>query len=470
VTATAYLGGHVLTMDEAATEHPVGVVVVEDDRIVAVGDAGDLDGRTGVEVVDCTGCLVLPGFVNAHTHASQTLLRGGPNHSRGLYDWLLNVVVPGLAAYRPGDLRTAVELYAYESILAGVTTVVANEEPLGSDPEASAREVLDAFDRSGLRTRYAHLFRDRAPEAVGREKGVSEAAELPAHESVDSVLDLVERLAEEYAARTGGLVDVWPSPATTAVVSDEGLRKAADLARRRGGRWALHLAEIPLEGELRGYSPVRHLEKLELLSARLLAAHCVHVDDDDIQRLSESGVGVVTNPVSNCFLASGIAPVPALLAAGALVAFGTDDANVNDSVNPLSDLKVAALLHRAATSDAAAVSPEALVRAATVDGARALGLADVGTLAPGMQADLQVVSMQLPHLVPSHDPYATLVFQTLGHEVRDVVVAGRPLMRDRRVTSVAAPELLTRAQEASTRILTQAGIRPRRARGNEEKR
>lgn len=469
MTRRSYVGGHVLTMDEAGTEHPVGVVVVEDDRIIAVDDVDapgvrELLNQSGTVTVDCAGCFVLPGFVNAHTHASQTLLRGGPNHSRGLYDWLTNVVIPGLASYAPGDLRTAIELYALESVMAGVTTLVANEEPLGADPEDSAREVLDVFAQSGLRVRYALMFRDQAPAAVGQEKGVSDDFELPAHDSVDATLDLVAKLSRDYAERTSGRVDVWPSPATTAVNSDDALRRAAKVARERGDRWALHLAEIPLEGELRGYSPVEHLDRLGLLDEHLLAAHCVHVDAADVARLAVSRVGVVTNPVSNCFLASGIAPVPALMDAGAVVALGTDDANVNDSVNPLSDMKVMALLHRAATGDAGTVSPEQIVRAATVEGARALGLADVGVLAPGMQADLQIVDRTAPHMVPSHDPYATLVFQALGTEVRDVVVAGEPLMTKRDVRGAPRPhELIARAQEAAQRILAQAGIASRRS-------
>ncbi|GAA1697605.1 5-methylthioadenosine/S-adenosylhomocysteine deaminase [Mycolicibacterium murale] len=463
MSKTAWVGARVLTMDPAGTEYAEGAVVTDGDRIVAVGAADRVDTR-GAELVDCSGSILLPGFVNAHTHASQILLRGGPNHSRGLYDWLLNVVVPGLAAYTDDDLRTAISLYCLESIRAGVTTVVANEEPVGDNPREQLQIIADTFRDSGMRARVAVLFRDQRPEAVGSERGVSEGFDLPAGDELDETFALIAELGAHYRGVTAGMVDVWPSPATTAVASTKALRRSARHAVEHGGRWALHLAEIPLEQSSRGYSPVRYLDELGLLDHRLVAAHCVHVDGDDIAALAASRAAIVTNPVSNCFLASGIAPVPAMLAAGAVVTLGTDDANVNDAVNPISDIKTLALLHRAVTADPTVLQPEELVRMATVDGALALGLQDVGHLAAGMAADFQVVKADDPHMIPSHDPYATLVFQALGHEVRDVVIAGKQVMRNRRVAAHSdATQLSRRAQQASAAVLDRAGISPRRS-------
>lgn len=462
MTRTALAGGVVLTMDAAGTVIPGGTVLVQDRRVVAVG--GTEVDVTGAAVVDCNGTLLLPGFVNAHTHVSQTLLRGGPGHSRTLYDWLINVVIPGLAAYTDDDLRLAVRLYCAEATRAGITTVIANEEPVSDMPERAVRTVLDAFVQCGLRTRYCWMFRDQVPDAIADERGVHSAGNLPASDRVlDAIFEGIQRLGVEYRSETEGLVDVWPSPATTAVVSAAGLRRSAELARRSAGMWALHLAEIPLEEQLRGVSPVRYLEELGLLSERLLAAHCVHIDNLDIRALARARCGVVTSPVSNCFLGSGIAPAIEMAAAGVRLGLGTDDANCNDSVNPLSDMKTLALIQRGTRQDPGGLSPEAVVRASTAGGAYAAGLADVGVLEPGRQADLQVIALDEPQLVPLHDPYAALVFQAYGNEVRDVMVGGRFVLRNRTLTAEPDLRALCRAAaEASARILHRADISPTR--------
>jgi cytosine/adenosine deaminase-related metal-dependent hydrolase len=458
MTRTAFVEGVVLTMDDAGTVIPDGTVLVEDRRIVAVGGA-EVD-VTGAEVVDCRSTLVLPGFVNAHTHVSQTLLRGGPGHSRALYDWLTNVVIPGLAAYTETDLRLAVQLYCAEATRAGITTVIANEEPVAETPERAARTVLDTFVQCGMRTRYCWMFRDQMPEAVADEPGVHSAGGIPASAGeLDATFESIQRLGAEYRSMSHGLVDVWPSPATTAVVSVTGLRRSAELAEHAAGMWTLHLAEIPLEQQLRGSSPVRHLDELGLLSDRLLAAHCVHVDGKDIHALARARCGVVTNPVSNCFLGSGVAPAIEMAMSGVRLGLGTDDANCNDSVNPLSDMKTLALIQRGTRQDPVGLDPETVVRASTAGGAQAAGLTDVGVLEPGRAADLQVISLDEPQLVPLHDPYAALVFQAYGNEVRDVMVDGRFTLRNRTLTAEPDLRALCRAAaEASAHILHRAGI------------
>jgi len=461
MTRHALAGGTVLTMDGSGRVFDDGAVMWEADEITFVGPRARAP-LAGASIQGCTGQIVLPGFVNAHTHAAQILLRGGPSHSRGLYDWLLKVVIPGLTAYSDEDLGLAIRLYCAEAIRAGVTTIVTNEEPVSADPEREVRTALGEFGRAGLRARYGYMFRDQRPAAVASERGVSTAESLPASSSLAAVFERVGRLSAEYGRASRGLLDVWPSPATTAVVSDAGLRLSAERAAAAGGRWALHLAEIPLEGRLRAASPVQHLAGLGLLGPGLLAAHCVHVDAADIGLLAASRTAVVTNPVSNCYLGSGIAPVIDMAAAGVCVGLGTDDGNCNDSVNPLSDVKTLALLERGLRQDAAGLSPERLMRIATIDGARALGLDSVtGSLEPGKQADLQVIDALQPQLSPTHDPYAALVFQAYGHEVQTVVVAGRTLMSERVLRSEPDLRGLCRdVQRASRAVLDRAGIAP----------
>jgi cytosine/adenosine deaminase-related metal-dependent hydrolase len=204
---------------------------------------------------------------------------------------------------------------------------------------------------------------------------------------------------------------------------------------------------------------VLYLDELGLLSDRLLAAHCVHVDSDDIRALADARCGVATNPVSNCFLGSGIAPAIEMARSGVRLGLGTDDANCNDSVNPLSDMKTLALIQRGTRQDPVGLDPETVVRASTAGGAQAAGLTDVGVLEPGRAADLQVISLDEPQLVPLHDPYAALVFQAYGNEVRDVMVDGRFTLRNRALSAEPDLRALCRAAaEASTHILQRADI------------
>lgn len=456
----ALTNGLLLTQDVRDRVIPNGIVIVEDARITFAGPADEAPVLRDAEVIDATNCAVLPGLVNCHTHASQILLRGGISHSRTLYDWLTNVVMPGLAVYTRDDLRLAIQLYCAEAIRAGVTTIVTNEEPDPADPEGFARVALDAFVESGLRVVYAYLYRDTTPEVVW--EGVPEKREqsLLALPSLDPTFTVIERLARDYPAATDGRVRAWPSPATTAVVSPAGLQRARDLAASLTGGWALHLAETRTEHNLRSNSPVQHLESLGCLDERLLARHCVHVDAADIALMARRGTRVSTQPVSNCYLGSGIAPVPAMLEAGVTVGLGTDDANCNDSINPFADMKTLALIHRGATTNPAVIAPERVLRMATSEAAAAVGMAaDIGSLEPGKRADIITVRLDQPQMTPLHSPHAALVFQAYGSEVDTVIVDGRVLMADRRTrTGPPVETLLPAASAASRDVLRRAGL------------
>ena len=461
---TAIRGGTVVTVDANRRIIPDGGVLIEDDSIAWIGPSVSMPPLGGARLIDATGAVVMPGLVNAHTHVAQCLLRGGLSHSRRLYDWLLNVVCPGLAQYGPGDHRSAIRLYTAEAIHSGITTIVTNEEPDYSDSEKATRIALDAFGETGLRVVYARMFRDRLSSGAAalfreeRAKG-PELADVPTVVSLERTLTELERLHHAYNQGWGRRLAVWPSPATTASTSPEALRRTAELADRLGTRWALHLAETTLEGEVRGISPVCYLDGLGVLGTRLLAAHCVHVDDDDIALLASRRVNVVTLPVSNCYLGSGIAPLPRLRDAGVTVAIGTDDANCNDSVNLFADMKFLALLHRGLTRDPTVLSPGCVLEMATIDGARALGLDDrVGSLEVGKRADVIVTRLDRPQTTPAHDVVATLLFQAYGSEVDTVLVDGQLLLEKGQLARADEDEVCRDAQQRSQRLAARAGL------------
>jgi atrazine chlorohydrolase/5-methylthioadenosine/S-adenosylhomocysteine deaminase/melamine deaminase len=479
------VGARVVTMDDERREIAPAFVSVIDDRIAAVGPMADAP-ECGAMVIDARGKAVLPGFVNAHTHAVYNLLRGGIADDRPLYDWLLNVVHPGLKAMTAEQAATAAELFCVEAIRSGITTFVDNADSARFPDLAEA--TLAAYEDYGVRAVYARMFADMLPpvfEAYGdavmaKEPGVDHY--LDSIEHTEAALASIEELIGRHHGRAGGRISVWPAPGVAVCTTKRGLLGAKDIARRHGTRLTIHVAESALDREQAGMSSVEYLATIGFLGPEVLAAHCVQVDAKDIRLLAAKGVHVAHNPVSNLFLASGVAPIAQMVGAGVNVAIGTDDPNCNSSVNLLSDLKFAALIQKGWYRDAAAVTAERVLEMATIDGARALGMADeIGSLEPGKKADLVTIDLRRPHLVPVHDVASVLVYQATGDEVNDVLVDGLPIMRDRVVTALGArrdrdpgagegeegseQELLHRVQLCSDELLRSAGLDSMQRRG-----
>lgn len=463
----ALTGGVVVTMDPLRRVLESGTVLIDGHDIAAVGPAHDVEVPAEAEVIDAAGHVILPGLINAHTHVPQILLRGGASHDRDLWDWLFNVLYPGLQMYGVDDVKVAATLYCAEAIRSGITTFVDNED-MGTAPDGdAATAAIEAYIDAGVRAIYAKMFMDQAPPEMD-EFLASVRAKEPAvvHQSMleplDTVLDQLEALMRSHHGAAGGRISVWPSPANPVNVSPAALHQSQALAQRFDSSWTLHLAETTIEHQMLGLSPTEWLHNHGALDNRLLAGHCVHVSSRDIRLLGRAGVRVSTQPVSNSYLGSGIAPVPEMLAAGIVVGVGTDDGCCNDSVNLINDIKVLACVHRAASCDASVITAEEALEMITIRGAEALGMADrIGSLEPGKAADVIVVDLRQPHTTPAPDPAAALVWQANGSEVRTVVIDGAVVMRDRQLAFLTPSEEAELLQEASRRaaaILARAGI------------
>lgn len=456
-------------MAPGAPEIADGTVLVEDDEIVAVGPRGAVEVPATAEVIDARGCAVLPGFVNAHTHVPQILLRGGASSNRDLFDWLMTALRPGLDGFTSADIRSAYRLYCLEALRAGVTTIIANDHVGPMDHVAAAAPAIDALDESGIRATYARMFADqRPPGSIVLLDAVRARRPAVRHVAVerptDAILADLDRVVAAHHGRGGGRIRVCPSPNTAETVSLDALRHCQRVARERTGLWALHVQETVGERPHPALSAIDLLGSHGLLDKRLLAGHCVHADRRDLRLLRRHDVAVSTQPVSNGVLASGIAPVPEMLDMGLRVGLGTDDASCNDAVNPLADVKTLCVVQRASRRDVSAMTAAEALGMATIGGARAVGLGAVtGSLEVGKQADVVVLDLGQPHLVPAHDLIETLVWQANGSEVRDVLVAGRVVLRERRATYLdpaAQTALLAEAAERSDRLVRRAGIHP----------
>ena len=410
-------GGTVLTVDAHDTVLPDGAVAIRDGAIVAVGLRKRIERRFRPRrAIDAGGGLILPGFVNAHTHASMTLLRG-VRDDVDLMTWLEKFMFPLEARFvSPEFVRWGSRLACWEMIASGTTTF--------ADGYFFEEEVARAADDAGLRAVPGEgIFDVPTPDAKTAAEGLARA----------------ERLLSDWAGHPRITPALAPHAAYT--VGPETFRKTMDLAGRYGAPVLTHLAES--DGEIAvvraryDTTPVRHLAAHGLLAPSLVAAHCVRVDDEEIGLLAGSGVGVVHCPESNMKLASGIAPVAKMLAARLRLGLGTDGAASNNDLDMVGEMGSAARLHKVAGLDPTAAPARAVLRMATIGGAEALHMEErIGSLEAGKRADVIVVDLSGPNAIPLFDPASHLVYSARSDAVQTVVVEGKVLMERRRVKSI----------------------------------
>ncbi|MCZ7534697.1 MAG: amidohydrolase [Acidimicrobiia bacterium] len=413
-----------------------GSVLVEGSEIVAVGpvDAVDADPRAaGAEVHDASGRAVLPGLHNCHLHSG--LLRGTAE-SKALWEWLRDYVDPAHRALTPEIAETASLLAYTESLLAGTTSVMDMWRHMGG----SARVA----ERLGLRATL-----------------VPYVADMPGYDYFETLATNRE-LLEEHHGRADGRVRAWVGIEHLLYCSEEACRGAAAMVEEFDTGLHTHSSETTYEVEQSlerfGRRPIAEFEHRGMLGPRSVVAHCVWVDDDEIEILARTGTGVAHCPCSNMKLASGPAPVAALRAAGVRLGIGSDGEKENNTLDLFDEMKFASLLEKVTTLDATAGDPWDMLEMATSDGARVLGLdAVTGSLVPGKRADVITVALDGLHTTPvlhgrDFNVAAHLVFSSSGHDVRDVWVDGRPLVADGAPVGVSVAEVRAKAQAAAEEL------------------
>ncbi|MER6186537.1 amidohydrolase [Streptomyces sp. NPDC001652] len=410
-------GGDVLTVDDEGTVVRGGAVAVHEGEILAVGPADELRARLpATESIDAAGCLVLPGLVNTHTHLAMTLLRGRADDVT-LQGFLERVLKWEAELLTPQNVAAAVRLAVVESVRAGVTSAL-DMYWFHEAAEQAAREA-------GWRLHTGPTFMD----VPGPPDGIA----------YEDRLDWARRDLEARGTARPGTRPVLFAHSTYTLSPDQ-LTEVFALAREFGALLHIHASENATEVatvEVKyGRRPVELLDSLGLLGPDVLLAHAVDLTGREVAALARTGTSVAHCPVSNLKLGCGIAPVPRLLSAGVTVGLGTDGAVSSNTLDVLGAVRQAALVHKAG-GDPTAVGAEQAVRMATIEGARALGLGErLGSLEAGKRADLVVLDLDAPHLRPVHDPWSTLAYAAHSADVRDTVVDGRVLLRDRVLTTL----------------------------------
>jgi 5-methylthioadenosine/S-adenosylhomocysteine deaminase len=427
------VGGTVLTMEPGSEPIRNGAVAVADGRIAAVGPAEELlELAPSGEVLNAGNCIILPGLVNTHSHLAMTVLRGIAD-DLPLKQWLEEHIWPVEKEHINREVvRLGTELAAAEQLLAGVTTT--------TDMYFFGDEVCSVLADAGMRGVVAESL-------IG--------FPTPRCATSDEMFEKQRDLIETY--RNHPLILPSVAAHSPYSVSAKDLVREAELAEEFGVPMQIHLSETSWEVEKllseKGVSPVAYLADLGVLSDRTVAAHCVHVSPEDIEILVEFETGVSHNPVSNLKLASGVAPVPAMIAAGVKVGLGTDGAASNNTLDLLRDMQLAALLHKGITGNPTVLPARAMLEMATSEGAKVLGLANrIGSLTEGREADIVCIKVDGPHTAPMYDPYSHLVFAARASDVRHVVIRGRIIVRNRALQTLDLDRIEAQAREFSETI------------------
>ncbi|HEU5012125.1 MAG TPA: amidohydrolase [Roseiflexaceae bacterium] len=434
------VNGTVVTMDSGGNIFPDGAVALRGNEIVAVGSTAELVERYEAhEIVDCRGCAVMPGLINGHAHVPMSLLRGLVSDQQ-LDVWLFGYMFPVESRFvNPEFVYTGTLLSCAEMIRGGTTTFV--------DMYYFEEEVARAADEAGIRAICGQtVMRLPTPDASSYDEG----------------LERSRRFIEQW--HDHGRVIPTIAPHAPYTCTDEIYQEAARLCRQYGMPMTTHLSETAREVAEsrveREATPIDYANNVGAFDVPCIAAHCVHATEDDMLLLRERGVGVVPCPSSNLKLASGIAPIKRFLDVGVRTGIGTDGPASNDDQDMWTEVHLAALLPKGVTGDPTAMPAREALALATSRGAEAIHLDHlIGSLAPGKRADITIVGLGQLHSAPryTYAPdaiYSHLVYSAHASDVRDVMVDGRWLLRDRRLLTIDAEAITAQAQTIADRINT----------------
>src|SRR5437868_2662083 len=433
-------GGTVVTMDGARAVYQDGSLAVRGDSIVAVGPRAEIESHyRGAQVIDARGHLVLPGFINGHTHVPMTLFRG-LHDDVTLNDWMYKYIFPAEAKNVNEEfVRWGTRLAAAEQIRAGVTTF--------ADMYYFEDAVAEETKAAGMRGVLGETFIDFP---------------APDNKSEAEMLAYTEKFLKKWHGDP--LIHAAPAPHSIYTCSRKTLQDAAALARKYHAPILIHTGEMKKEWDdsqkQNGMSPVQYLDKIGLLGSDVVSAHCIFVDEADRKTLAQRQVGCVHNPSSNMMLASGVSPVAEMRAAGVAVGLGTDGpAGSNNDRELMEEIDLAAKLAKITKMDPLALNAKAVVEMATIDGAKALHMEkEVGSLEKGKKADLILISLDESNAVPMYDVYAQIAYSLKGSDVQTVVIGGRVVMRDRKLLTVDEAKVLEKAREYGAAVKKSLGM------------
>lgn len=434
-------GDYVVSMDEAGTIVEKGAVAVDENMIVAIGTADQiLADYSAAQILEGEKRIVMPGLVNGHSHAAMTLLRGVAD-DLALMDWLNNYIFPAEVEFVDQEfVRIGTELACWEMIRGGTTTFV--------DMYYFPDTIADVVDRCGLRAMIsATVIDQRSPDA----------------ENADDSINKGNGFIERWQGRNERITPIF-GPHANYTLNAEQLAATRSAAMRYGVPISIHLSESPFEVQYSkdtyGMTSIDLFESIGFFEGPTIAAHVVWPTPEEIPILAKRNVGVIHNPTSNMKIASGIAPIAAMLAAGVRVGLGTDGAASNNDLDMWEEMRLASLLQKVDRMNPEVLSATTVLTMATRGGATAIGLGDtIGSLEVGKRADLIQVAFDDVHHVPTYDVVSHLVWVSDEQDVASVVVDGKILMKEGEMLTIDTARVSSEANAFAARI--QAALKER---------
>ncbi|NLV17025.1 MAG: amidohydrolase [Syntrophomonadaceae bacterium] len=406
-----------------------GYIIIDGARIVEISEGQAPDGNRFRQVINAGGMVAMPGLINTHTHAAMTLLRGYAD-DLPLMEWLQQKIWPMEEKLTAEDCYWGTMLAAAEMIKSGTTCF--------ADMYFHMDQVAAAVEKSGLRACLCQGMID-GPNG-------------------EAAFTRSQQLFSDWHGQAQGRINVMLGPHAPHTCSPQYLKRVINLSEQLGIGIHIHIAETQGEYEdifkQYGKSPVSHLQEVGLFARPVLAAHCVFLNDDDIGILAQHSVGVAHNPESNMKLASGIARVPEMLEAGITVGLGTDGASSNNNLDMIQELRSCSFLHKVNRKDPQLIPAYQALEMATVNGAHALRWEGIGTLKPGMLADIILVDFEKPHLYPRYQTEGLLAYSALASDVDTVLVNGKVLMQGRQLTTIDEKEVFRQVEQIVNRLIS----------------
>lgn len=423
----------VLTMNENEDFFSDGAIAIKDSKIIGAGSSSEIEKRFQAEtVIEAHGKLALPGLINTHTHAAMVYFRGLAD-DLPLKEWLENHIWPAEAKYvNPDFVRKAIRLACLEMLKGGITSFC----DMYFAEDAAAEEI----------------------EKIGQRAFLGEGLldfPTPISKTPEEGLDRAEKFIINYQASQ--LIHPIVVPHAIYTCSPDLLKKAKDLSEKYQVPLHIHLAEEAWEVEKtkseHGLTPVEYLNQLGFLGEKVSLAHANWLEEKDIDILAKTGTGVSHNPESNMKLATGVCPVPQLLAKGVKVGLGTDGASSNNNLDMFGEMSTAARLHKIWSKDPARLKAKEVVKMATIWGAKVLGAENVlGSIEPGKLADIILIDMNKPHLVPIYDIYSHLVYAAKSSDVDTVIVNGKVVVENGKCLTLNEEEVLNEAIDFGEKV------------------
>ena len=422
--------GTVVTMDSHNSIIEDGLVCVLGDSISYVGvhEERVFDAKM---TIDANKGLILPGLINGHTHAAMSLFRGLAD-DLPLMEWLNNYIFPVESKMDADFVHTGALLACAEMIMSGTTTFC--------DMYLFEEETAKAAHKAGMRCLVGEVLYDFPSPNYG-----------PLKKGFEYTESLIRNWQDDP------LVNIAVEPHSLYTCSPKLLVEANRLAIENEVPLIIHVAETLSEvaqvKEKYGKKPFEHLDSLGLLGPHLIADHCVHLDESEIERMANNGVKAIDNPESNMKLASGISPVSTLISRGVTVGLGTDGCASNNNLDLFAEMDMAAKVHKVQAMDPTDMDALTVLRMCTIEGARALRLEHVtGSLEVGKKADIIIVDTNKPHLTPMYSPYSHLVYAARGNDVCHSIINGQAVMLDRKLINLDLDEIMARAIEKSIKV------------------